>query len=542
MEYTTFYNYYMHVASNLPVHRWWYTQSKDWFSHRIMDMDEFQIQSVTSKEVPLDQIHENWVIWWDQIMRHPFHSPITAFEDNQQTARTKMYPLIYELAKHLLPILQQEEAKIFMLLAIRHDNRVYSKRYVVEYMREWIEEQINLNHQPSSLQYRFFHASLKDLMKINLDVLDIQLPTPETDTCLSTKYSILASRYCNDRYDRSCYRDSFYSAFEKVMNQLNPPSVCVSLSGGVDSMVLATCAIEWATATNRSCCLLHIQYNNRNCCEEEVAFLRDWVSLNFPDTPLIVRSITELRRKRITEWRVIYESITREYRFQAYQLLGGHALLGHNYEDTIENVLTNLTNGTHWKNLKGMSLHSIEQNVSVYRPFLNVSKENILAFAHQYRIPYLEDSTPSWSKRGQLRDCVIPALKQFDKRLLSGLATLSDKLSEHNERYHTQLTKWLNAHEMPVDTKTLTIRKKNMSQTTCTLEIGWRIPYDEQMLHMEFWNVFLQRHQLSCSIKSKQRWIDAIASHSTTGFTYSPLSKSINGYCDHHHVYVFITS
>lgn len=541
-----FYDYYIHRPSNQPVHEWWYSQKQDWFSHCTMNHDDFHIQIVTPREIPLDTIHENWVIWWDQIMRHPFH-PSSDSTVPTNTTRTEMYPLILELARHLVPIVSREEAKIFMLLAIRHDNAVKSKQFVVDYMREWIGSMLDQNKTPSSLLYRFFHASLKDLMKLNHDVIDIALSTQEIEsqtymertsqiTRLSTKYSILETDHETDKLSPHVYNDDLVSTVYQIMNKLDPPSICVSLSGGVDSMVLATCVAYWAKLQKRSCCFLHIQYNNRATCREEVDFLRDWTMLNF-NVPLFVRNITELTRRRTTEWRNIYESITREYRFQAYQLLGGHVVLGHNFEDTIENMLTNLSNGTHWKNLKGMTEHSEEQGVQVYRPFLKISKEQLIGFAHTYNIPYLEDSTPSWSRRGQLRDNVIPALKAFDSRLLAGLSTMADKLEEQHKTYLGNTNIWLDAKEMPIDYSFISVRTKTMNKKSYPMNTGWRIPYEDCVLRMEFWDVFFQRHSLICSQKSKTRWIETL--NNSGHYEFCPLSKTVNAYKDKDYIYVF---
>ena len=72
-----------------------------------------------------------------------------------------------------------------------------------------------------------------------------------------------------------------------------------------------------------------------------------------------------------------------------------------------------------------MSIQSVEQGINIFRPLLNISKSDIIKFAQKYNIPYVYDSTPSWSERGQMRDILIPQIKEFDEDILTGLIELS---------------------------------------------------------------------------------------------------------------------
>jgi tRNA(Ile)-lysidine synthase TilS/MesJ len=48
--------------------------------------------------------------------------------------------------------------------------------------------------------------------------------------------------------------------------------------------------------------------------------------------------------------------------------------------------------------------------MSFWRPLLNIEKRHILDCANINNIPYLYDSTPTWSVRGKIRDTVRPSL------------------------------------------------------------------------------------------------------------------------------------
>ena len=61
---------------------------------------------------------------------------------------------------------------------------------------------------------------------------------------------------------------------------------------------------------------------------------------------------------------------------------------------------------------------------------LKIYKREIFEFAHQYKIPYLYDSTPKDCERGRMRDILIPQVKEFEPKILTGLETLSTNMKE----------------------------------------------------------------------------------------------------------------
>ena len=64
--------------------------------------------------------------------------------------------------------------------------------------------------------------------------------------------------------------------------------------------------------------------------------------------------------------------------------------------------------------------------VSIWRPLLPFTKEQIYDFAHRYGVPYFKDTTPHWSTRGHLRNELVPLLSST--HLPSSLRKLNLKL------------------------------------------------------------------------------------------------------------------
>ena len=170
-----------------------------------------------------------------------------------------------------------------------------------------------------------------------------------------------------------------------------------------------------------------INYNNREEQLEEIKIVNIWLQkLNFKH---YVRNITEIKRSQNKD-REFYEKITREIRFNTYKKLGNCVILGHNKDDSVENIFSNILKKNSYHNLLGMEIISNEKDITVIRPLLNISKLEIIEFAKEYNIPFAKDSTPKWSDRGRMRDILIPQIKDFNKDIIDNLVIMAKNFKE----------------------------------------------------------------------------------------------------------------
>ncbi len=180
--------------------------------------------------------------------------------------------------------------------------------------------------------------------------------------------------------------------------ELDKKYITVSLSGGVDSMVMVTLLKNMGFNVHA----VHIVYGNREESEKEYALIAKFCTqLNIP---LKVYKIEWLRRDNSE--REFYEQMTREIRFMVYRAVAneGPILLGHIKEDIIENIWTNIANAQHLHNLKKMDFMEEQLGIKLCRPFLDQDKETIYEVAKTFSIPFLKNTTPSWSNRGKFRE------------------------------------------------------------------------------------------------------------------------------------------
>eukprot|EP00934_Nitzschia_sp_Nitz4_P006346 Nitzschia sp. Nitz4//scaffold37_size175936//105580//108219//NITZ4_002052-RA/size175936-snap-gene-0.245-mRNA-1//1//CDS//3329549806//6336//frame0 len=217
--------------------------------------------------------------------------------------------------------------------------------------------------------------------------------------------------------------------------------VIISLSGGVDSMVIARVLanLRENCGFNLETVAVHIDYGNRPESAAEADYVRRYcerLGLTFK-----CRRIDEVTRG-VTA-RDDYERISRELRYSSYKeaiseirtRTGSGAtigvMLGHHKGDLRENVLSNAHKGCGPIDLSGMTSVSKNDGVVIYRPLLPLEKEFVFDYAHKFGVPYFKDTTPHWSTRGKLRNKLLPLLEEIygegSLRNLSNLALESDE-------------------------------------------------------------------------------------------------------------------
>ena len=197
-------------------------------------------------------------------------------------------------------------------------------------------------------------------------------------------------------------------------NNIYKNGAIVSLSGGVDSMVVLAILIKLATIHNFSIYTCSINYSQRTEQDLEFEFLKKYCENH--NVIFYLKEIKGYSRKKETSGpRNEFEEESRKVRFDLYQdVIQKHGcngiFVGHHKDDIIENIFTNSMKGGNLLDLEVMKMKSTIHCVNIYRPLLDYHKDIIYKFAHEYNIPYFLDTTPKWSRRGKMRNEIFPLL------------------------------------------------------------------------------------------------------------------------------------
>ncbi len=442
------------------------------------DFAEFNLATLPTTDI---RQRLGWVILYDQALKHANRHLATLAKGRKFIPHRPPADLAeqcwHEFQKYSDPDAELTDFEFgFLLMPVRHTHQLGQVKLVLS--AAWARLQSHIEHgKPIEFMRNYIKATYTRLAKfIRPDdpdsYQDYRPPACEhLHKFITINMGELMELFDSDKgyLDPQCYRDDpanihlitrlikpqpeeaannkLVTCMSQFMaglgNKHGSTPLVVSLSGGVDSMVCSY--LLWALDIPFQA--LHVNYSNRGqeVCAKEELLIRYWCALL--GVPLRVVRTDEINRPQCMEHglREVYESYTRDRRFNGYLSCADkdvpvgdgpcvRVVLGHNQDDTIENILTNLAGQSHYDNLRGMQGVSCQthrdQQIQFLRPLLGISKREIYEFANTYRIPYLVDSTPKWSQRGKIRDIVRPALESWNPEMLGALQILADRMTD----------------------------------------------------------------------------------------------------------------
>lgn len=171
-----------------------------------------------------------------------------------------------------------------------------------------------------------------------------------------------------------------------------PQTVAVAISGGVDSVVLA----HFCQSQRRDVELLFYHHGN-DYADKEESFVRNFAtqrSLN----------LTVLRTFEQPPAGASREAFWRTLRYEWFHSIPEYVAVGTTLDDAVEwYLMTCLTGEGHYMSFS---------NMNVIRPLLLYPKEDIIAYAKQHKLEWLEDPSNqdvSFAKRNLVRHEILPA-------------------------------------------------------------------------------------------------------------------------------------
>jgi tRNA(Ile)-lysidine synthetase-like protein len=374
----------------------------------------------------LKYLYLGFVLICDQLVRHCERN--NEYVIQNYTQKVVSFSKYIALTPTLLNIYNPEE-QCFLMLPLRHSkiNSLENNEFALETIKKLNKE------KESQIYRRFICASLMRYLKLKnqqivyvTDQENINEENPEMKNEENTEMKNIVNVLDTNSVKQIVFKNSIEHN-EKIMKNLKNYiekyklyNFTISLSGGVDSMVLCYALKMLQKQYELQLKALHIDYNNRESSQYEAKMCILWCKLL--NIPVYVRKIEEIQRTRDKD-RDLYEKITKEIRFHMYELLEYNVVLGHNKDDTIENIFSNIIKKKNYDNLFGMEEQHFDR-VTICRPFLEITKQEIYDFANKYEIPFVYDSTPKWSERGQKRDKLMPFLNSYDKRIITGLESV----------------------------------------------------------------------------------------------------------------------
>jgi tRNA(Ile)-lysidine synthetase-like protein len=487
-----------------------------------------------------------WILVYDQIPRHIYrHNSEKLYGKTIEQLRQKAVQLVNELlSHHELSTFSGHEFG-FLMLPYRHSYEWKEVYMAILWTWKKIYQDKQLGRYDSIEELRPF-----------LKATFARCPMATIEHSLDTD---IYAHYIGNEHDWTIYKSKYQDILDftpvgghmsmelmslksmQLVNQveislkkhcLQGKPIMVSLSGGVDSMVILWILNQLKHKYALRLMAVHVNYCNRDDIEE--SFVVSWCTSLGVD--ICVRRIREIQRDISIELEIrnVYETYTRDCRYQTYREAWKKVCfpanefkvelesnpwitMGHNQDDCFENIITNICNKQKYEELDGMLEVSEQGNgnnaLTFWRPMLNIPKKEIYAFAKQALIPYLQDSTPKWSCRGRIRDNVRPALEEFNHEIVNGFFHLSDTMRELMKHIDCFVNIAYEQTTLQEDKNKdgRTVHKlhfsKSMPSSLLTSDIFWK------MYLMKLWNLIVSVKSLKHFRERIERFLETNAMH-----------------------------
>ncbi len=208
--------------------------------------------------------------------------------------------------------------------------------------------------------------------------------------------------------------------FNAVNNQIEVGSkIAVAVSGGADSMVLLNLVLSAKKSKNFELLVIHVEHGIRGEeSKRDAKFVQSFCQKHKVPCKVVETDILSLAKAQ----KQTVEECARNFRRTQFDELinqGFSVMLAHNKNDQAETVLMHIFRGSGIDGARG-----IVSRKEIIRPLLNFSKDEILEFAKQNNIEFVQDSTNDNTaySRNYVRAEILPKILQIYPNIVDNLS------------------------------------------------------------------------------------------------------------------------
>ncbi len=214
------------------------------------------------------------------------------------------------------------------------------------------------------------------------------------------------------------------SSVLKTMEPFKNKSIILSVSGGIDSLVL----FDLLYNNHFNLIIVHFNHLKREQSHQEANYIKNLcerLSLSYHYFELFIdenenfhHQAHHLRKKHLKEVAIKYQT--------------NIIVTAHHLNDLAESVLLKLSRGSNLIGYAGMQTSYFKDDFYFIKPLLNTSKEEIISYATENDVFYFEDDS-NYSldyQRNKVRMHVIPYLIEDNPNFLNKISQYSETLGE----------------------------------------------------------------------------------------------------------------
>ena len=212
--------------------------------------------------------------------------------------------------------------------------------------------------------------------------------------------------------------------FKEKLQSLKDSNFLIAVSGGVDSMVLASLFKK----NNLKFSVAHCNFKLRSDeSEEDDLFVSNWSKENNQKYFSAIFNTVDFCKNNKVGIQEGARNLRYKWFYDLKEIYGFDFIVtAHNLNDQIETYLINSMRGTGLSGLVGIP----EKTDKLYRPLLDISKNEISEYAINNNIEFREDSSNSSNDylRNTIRNSIIPKFEEFDDNVMLKFRTTINNL------------------------------------------------------------------------------------------------------------------
>ena len=200
--------------------------------------------------------------------------------------------------------------------------------------------------------------------------------------------------------------------------------VIVAVSTGIDSMCLLNMLLEY----KQKIVICFVNHHTREQIVTEEAFLKLFSSNN--NIPLEILDYYHEDSSNFQQ-----DARNARYAFfykTALKYNAKYILTAHHQNDNLESIMINFIKGSNLYGYGGISKLVKYKDVFIYRPLLDISRNDIKSYCDENKIVYFEDESNTKDKylRNRIRHFITPILEKENPNLYQAIKQYSTILKE----------------------------------------------------------------------------------------------------------------
>lgn len=213
-------------------------------------------------------------------------------------------------------------------------------------------------------------------------------------------------------------QEKFSDTWHDLMKStIGEAKIVLAVSGGLDSMVLLNLLMNNPEISNSQLVVAHFNHQLRFASQEEAVFVKAFcqkknLTYHYGQWTDNQSESNVEKRARVARYHFLEKICLKED--------SPFLITGHHQDDLAETVLMKLVSGSRFANLVGIQPVSQRADITLIRPLLNISKQELLEYSMVNQVSFMEDESNQNLnfKRNRYRQNILPLLKAENPNLL----------------------------------------------------------------------------------------------------------------------------